>query len=121
MAYRVVNESRGRELGSQVRLANRWWSRLRGLIGQEPLQEGEGLLLVPCRAVHMYGVMFAIDVAFIDREKEIVALYRDLAPGTRTRWYGSARAALELPAGSLAETGTTIGDRLSWKKAGDPT
>lgn len=111
---KVVNETRGCELGSRIGLADGWWSRLRGLIGRAPLERGEGLLLMSTRGVHMYGVTYPIDVAFVDRDRKIVALYRELAPGARTRWHGEARAALELPAGELAESGTGIGDRLRW-------
>ena len=61
---RVVNETRGREIAGRAGLADSWWTRLRGLIGRSPLEPGEGLLLVPCKAVHMYGMTGAIDVAF---------------------------------------------------------
>ncbi|HUP20175.1 MAG TPA: DUF192 domain-containing protein [Gemmatimonadota bacterium] len=115
MAYRVVNETRGKVLGTQVGLADRFWSRLRGLIGKKELEPGEGLILVPCRGVHMYGMTYPIDVAFADREGEIVALYRELAPGARTKMHTGARSAVELPPGTLAETGTMIGDRLAWR------
>jgi uncharacterized membrane protein (UPF0127 family) len=109
---RVINATRGRELGSRVALANRWWPRLRGLIGRPRLEEGEGMLIEPCHGVHMFGMTYALDVALLDRDGEIVALYRDLAPGVRTKWYAAAHSALELPAGSLAATGTAIGDRV---------
>lgn len=113
---RVVNATRGRVLGSAVGVADAWWPRLRGLIGRPRLEPGGGLLLSPCRAVHMYGMTYSLDVALLDADGEVVALYRELVPGARTRWHGAARRALELPAGTLAETGTTIGDRLEWQR-----
>jgi hypothetical protein len=115
MAYRVVNETRGKVLGTRVGLADRFWTRLRGLLGKKALEPGEGLILVPCRGVHMYGMTYPIDVAFADRTGEIVALYRELAPGARTKVHSGARVAVELPPGTLAETGTRIGDRLAWR------
>jgi uncharacterized membrane protein (UPF0127 family) len=115
---RVVNQTRGREVGSNVGMADSWWGRLRGLIGRPRLQAGEGLLLCPCKAVHMYGVRYPIDVAFLDREGAVVALYRELAPGARSRWHDRARCALELPPGMLAASGTQVGDILAWSAAG---
>lgn len=115
MAYRVVNETRGKVLGTRVGMADRFWSRLRGLLGRGALEPGEGLILVPCRGVHMYGMTCPIDVVFADEGGLIVALYRELAPGTRTRVHSGARAAVELPPGTLAESGTRIGDRLEWR------
>lgn len=114
---KVVNETRGSVLGDRIDVADGWWTRLRGLLGRGPLGDGAGLLLVPCRSVHMYGMTYPLDVAFLDRDREVVALYRGLAPGTRSRWHGQARFALEVPAETLVRTGTMLGDLLAWDPA----
>ncbi|MGB5527550.1 MAG: DUF192 domain-containing protein [Gemmatimonadota bacterium] len=100
------------DLGSRVVLANTVWTRLKGLLGAPPLLPGEGMLLEPCQAVHMYGMKQALDVAFLGREGQVIALYHDLRPGQRSKYHGKARQALELPVGTLSETGTRVGDRL---------
>ncbi|HET6360933.1 MAG TPA: DUF192 domain-containing protein [Gemmatimonadota bacterium] len=110
----VTNSTRGRELGTRVILADWFWPRLRGLIARPRIDHGEGLMIVPCRGVHMYLMTYPIDVALIDRDGEVVAMYRELAPGTRTRWHSDAHHALEVPAGTLAETHTALGDRIVW-------
>jgi hypothetical protein len=115
---RVVNTTRGREVGSRVGMADTRWGRLRGLIGRPRLGEGEGLLLCPCKAIHMYGVGYPIDVAFLDDGGAVVALYREIAPGARSRWHDRARCALELPSGALATSGTEVGDVLQWTATG---
>lgn len=109
-----TNVTRGRVLGTWISVADRWWQRLRGLLGRSPLSAGAGLLLQPCRAVHMFGMRYAVDVAFLDRRGSVVAVYHRLAPGQRSRWHKGAAYALELPAGTLAMTGTREGDRLAW-------
>jgi len=111
----VTNVSRGHTLGTRIGLADGWWSRLRGLLGRPAPADGEGLLLVPCRSVHMFGMRYALDVAFLDRDGAVIAAYPALPPGTRTRWHGRARAALELPPGTLRRTGTREGDTLAWR------
>ena len=108
----VFNSSRGQVLAAAVGLADRWWLRLRGLLGRPPLARGEGLLLRPCRAVHMWGVHYPIDVAFLNREGTVIARYPGLGPGERTPWHPGASQALELPAGVLESTGTLEGDTL---------
>jgi hypothetical protein len=113
----VTNTTRGRELGDRVMLADWMWPRLRGLIGRPRIAHGGGLLIVPCRGVHMYLMTYPIDVALMDRDGAVVALYRDLMPGARTRWHADAHYALELPTGTLTTTETTIGDRLIWQPA----
>ena len=118
----VLNVTRGATLGDRVALADRWWLRMRGLLGRPPLAEGEGMLLSPCTAVHMRGMRYPLDVAILAGDGRVVALYPALAPGERTRWrHPGARSTLELPAGTLRRTGTAEGDVLRWSPAPSPT
>ena len=109
---RAENPARGSILGIRIGLADSWWYRLRGLIGHSGLESGEGLILRPCRAVHMAWMSFPLDVAFLDKAGGVVASYHGIAPGGRTRWHSGALDALELPAGTLAATGTIEGDTI---------
>jgi uncharacterized membrane protein (UPF0127 family) len=108
----ATNIARQSTLGERVAVADSWWLRLRGLLGRPRLQSGEGFLLVPCRAVHMAGMNYPLDVVFLNSEGMVMALYHQLPPGGRTGWHARARAALELPAGTLAATGTQEGDTV---------
>jgi uncharacterized membrane protein (UPF0127 family) len=115
---RIVNRTRDRELGSRVDLADSWWLRVRGFLRRPQPRPGEGLLLSPCRAVHMMGMAYPLDVIFLDRHGHIVAQYPDLRPGRSTAWHARARYALELPQGTIAATGTEAGDHVVWLIAG---
>jgi uncharacterized membrane protein (UPF0127 family) len=114
---RVVNTRQNRELGTRIGLANGWLARHRGMLARPAPRPGEGLLLTPCSSVHMYGMRFPLDVAFLDGKGAVVAIYPSLAPGSRTRWHRNAAHALELSAGALVESGTSIGDVLAWSAA----
>ncbi len=109
---KLVNRRCGTVLGSRFGVADRWWLRLRGLLGRPAPAEGEGLLITPCRALHMYGMGFALDVAFLNRAWAVLALYPGLAPWTRTGWHRAAIYALELPVGVLGRSGTVEGDTI---------
>lgn len=117
---RVTNTERGVVLGTSVRLADRWWPRMRGFLGRPAPTPGEGLLLTPCQAVHMFGMRFSLDIVFLDRDGVVVAVYEDLAPGKRTRVETKAIHALELPAGTVTATGTECGDRVAWVPSESP-
>jgi uncharacterized membrane protein (UPF0127 family) len=117
---RVVNSRNERELGSRVTLADSWLRRLRGMLGRPAPLPGEGMLLSPCRSVHMYGMKFELDVAFLDDHGTVVACYPSLSPGSRSHWHRQAAHALELPAGALAESGTVVGDVLVWSSDAAP-
>jgi uncharacterized protein len=116
---RVVNQTRGTLLGSRVRMADDMPSRVRGFLFRPPPGAGEGILLSPCTAVHMFGVRFPLDVVFISEQGQVVAVYPDLGPWRRSRMHGSALHALELPAGTLRASETAVGDVLSWTTTGD--
>lgn len=110
----VTVEHPGRDavLGDRIGVADSFWKRLRGLLGRAPLQEGEGLLIVPSSGVHMFGMRQALDVALLDGEDRVVATYPGLKPWRATGVHREARSALELPPGTLERTGTGVGDRL---------
>jgi uncharacterized protein len=111
---RVMNTRLGRELGARIGMADSWLARLRGMLARPEPLTGEGLFLTPCSSVHMYGMRFPLDVAFLDRSGTVVAIYPSLAPGSRTRWHRNAAHALELPKGALTQSGTAVGDLLVW-------
>ena len=114
---RIANQTRETVVGERVGVADSFWLRLRGLLGRPPPGPGEGLLIRPCRAVHMHGMKYALDVVFLRRDGGVVAAYPFLTPGARTRWHRSAADALELPAGTLEATGTREGDVLALSEA----
>jgi uncharacterized protein len=107
-------------VADRVRVADRFWSRARGLLGRPALGPGEGLLLRPCRAVHTFGLGYTIDVAFLDGAGTVVAAYPGLEPNRRTGWHAAAACALELPSGTLERTELSEGERLWWNGAIDP-
>ena len=63
----------------------------------------------------MWWMKFPLDVAMLDKDGRVVALYRDLQPGKRTRMHWDAQYALELPVGVIDESGTREGDMLEWE------
>lgn len=111
---RVVNRSRGTLLGNRIRLVDSWTGRLRGFLGRPEPQVGEGMLLVRCNAVHMYGLGFPLDLVFLDKNGDVVSTIEGLQPWKRTKRVRGARFALELPTGAIAASYTRVGDRLSW-------
>jgi uncharacterized membrane protein (UPF0127 family) len=113
---RVVNTRLQRELGARVGLANRFLTRLRGMLARPALLPGEGLLLSPCSSIHMLGMRYPVDVAFLDRTGAVVAIYPSVQPGLTARGHRNAAHALELPAGALQESGTVVGDVLVWSE-----
>ena len=112
MSIRVENLTRAQPLVTVGRVADGYWSRLRGLIGSKPLEPGEGLLIVPCNSVHSHFMGFPIDVLYVDRALQVVAMDLCMAPWRFGRLHRQAHFVIELPAGTAAATGTQVGHRL---------
>ncbi len=98
-------------LASEVRVADTFMSRLRGLLGRS-LDEDEGLLISPCSSVHTMGMSYPLDIVFLDKESRALALYHGLKPWRVTRRVSGAHGVLELSAGTLANRGLQKGQKV---------
>ena len=114
---RIVNLTRGTLLGSRIALADSWWDRFRGFLGRERPRDGEGILLVPCNAVHTFGMTFDVDLIFLGSAGEVLAVVEQLEPWKKSTRIRCGRYALEVPAGTIRATGTTVGDTFAWTPA----
>jgi uncharacterized membrane protein (UPF0127 family) len=112
----VLNRSRGTLLASKVLLADTPHARRVGLLKRESLQEGEGLWIFPTQAIHTFGMRFSIDVVFMDSLLFVKRIYRALPPWRLTTFVWGAQSVLELTSGSLASTGTMVGDQLQFTR-----
>ena len=112
MSFAITNPRTGAALATEARLADNFFTRFKGLMGVKDLPNGQGLLIVPCNSVHCFGMKIPIDVLFLSKEGEVMHMIPDMAPGKVSPIVKGARATLELPAGTIAQTGTQVGDRL---------
>lgn len=112
---RVANQTRGRVLADRADIANTGAKRRTGLLKHTGLKPGEGLWIAPCEGVHTFGMKFPIDVVFLSRKKLVLKTRPDMGK-RRISFSLRAYSVLELPAGTLAETGTVAGDQLEFEK-----
>ena len=107
----VVNLTKGKNLARDARLADRFFTRLRGLLGTDYLLAGEGLVIRPCSSIHTFGMNYPIDIIFADADSRVIKTVACLGPW-QVAACGGSRFVVELTAGMLAQTGTETGDRL---------
>lgn len=115
--FRISNSTRGVVLADRARWAANPWARFRGLMLTERLPEGEALVIEPCNSIHMFFMRYPIDVIFTSREHEVVGVVESIRPWRMTRFFRGARAAVELPAGTVQRSQTVRGDRLAFEAA----
>ena len=92
----------------QLRHARSFLARALGLLAGAPLRRGEGLLIQPCAAIHTWGMRYAIDVVFLDRNARVLAIHAHVRPWRALRCRGAA-AVLELRAGDAVLADFIIG------------
>ncbi len=83
--------------------------RTRGLLGQTGY---EGAMVLPrTRSVHTFGMKFAVDVAFCDKELVVVGVTR-LQPWRMSVPRRGGRSVIEAQAGAFERWGLKVGDHL---------
>jgi len=112
LSMRAVNSTKNQEVANRVEIAESMFSRMKGLLGRNSLEDGAGLLIRPCMGIHTFGMKFPIDAVFLDKKNRVVAVIRELIPNRMTRMYLGATSVIELPAGTLNRTDTLPGDYL---------
>jgi len=94
---RFDGRPRRRVAGRDVPVANGFRSRLLGLARLDAGEAGPGLLIPRCRAVHTFGMRFALDLVFLAPDGRPLAVHRGVPPRRFVRCRG-ADAVLEVPA-----------------------
>jgi uncharacterized protein len=112
MPVQTLRRDDGTIVCERCTVAESPFTRLRGLLGRDGLEPGEGLLLRPASAVHTYFMRFPIDVVFLDRALVVLGISDDVDPWRATSRRG-AKAVLELPAGESSRRGLAVGDQLT--------
>ena len=113
------NVSRGTVLAAELESADSLWAKFLGLMGRASLAQGSGLWLPESNGIHMMFMRFAIDAVFVgkpgaDGARPVLAVreglpaWRGLVPLVR-----HAHGVLELPVGTIAASGTAVGDRIA--------
>lgn len=112
---RIINSRTGVVLTTHAGIANTSELRRQGLLKHTSLEEGDGLWIAPCEAVHCFGMKFAIDVVYLSKYKRVLKVRGNLKPN-RISFCLSARSVLELPAGLAEKAGVQVGDQLVFEK-----
>jgi uncharacterized protein len=106
------NVTRGTLLGDQIRLARTAAERSVGLLRTPSLERGAGLWIERAPSIHMFFMRYAIDAVFVSNTGRVTKVVESLKPWRVVWWASGARDCLELPVGTVAETGTRIGDQV---------
>lgn len=110
----VYNKSRETFIATQAQVADSYFTRLVGLLGKTKrwAQPGRGLWIVPSRGVHTIGMLFPIDLIFLNKDKQVVYVEEYVRPFRISSLSLKAMSILELPSHTIYHSRTQIGDQL---------
>ncbi|MDF7807707.1 DUF192 domain-containing protein [Pontiellaceae bacterium B12219] len=108
---RILMKSENRPvLIETVLFAESTAQRMKGLLGRSGLPASSGMLIRPCRSIHMWFMRFPIDAAFLDANLNVLKLSRGLKPWQLAFAPPRTHAVLETAAGVLDPV--QVGDTL---------
>jgi hypothetical protein len=108
----VFNRTRQSFLSLAATVADTHLSRLAGLLGRRRLRSSEGLWVVPCQGIHTIGVLFPIDVVYLDDERRVIHLIENLGPFRVAPVRIDCASVLELPVRTIFASETRVGDDM---------
>lgn len=105
-------EVNGKTLSYELKIASSFFSRLIGLMFKKGMKDYDGLLIKQCNSIHTFFMFFTIDAIFLNKNNEVIKIYRNLKPWRMTRIVWRASQCLELNAGTIPDD-LKEGDSLS--------
>ena len=93
----------------RIRVLTGPFERMRGLLGRDGLPEGDVYLFPRCASVHTFGMRFAIDIAFLDRDGRVTQLLENVPPWRIVLGGRGATATVEAGTGWLGRV-FTVGE-----------
>ena len=113
------NTSTGQIIAHYVGVAATGADRAVGLLSRDGLKPGEALWIVPSRGVHTWGMRFPIDIVALDGSGVVIDCVSSLKPWRIRLPRRGTAGVLELEAGRLQASGTTLGHRILFEATED--
>jgi uncharacterized membrane protein (UPF0127 family) len=110
--YCVYNQTRECFLSLGVTPADTTFGRLKGLIGRLKLRVDEGLWVVPSCGIHTFGVLFPLDLIYLDESHKVIHLIEHFPSFRIAPLRTQATSVLELPTHTIYSSQTQPGDKL---------
>lgn len=102
---------RNKRILSNVKIADTFISRLKGLLGRKAINADEGLLLTKCSSIHCFFMKITIDAVYLSGNMEV--LYKEtIKPWKIGKIVKNTRNILEMCEG--ASQNIEIGDTITF-------
>lgn len=110
---KIYNSTQNNIISDNAKVADNFFSRSVGLISKKFLPEGEALIIKPCCSIHTFFMKFEIDVLFVNKRNEIIALYENAKHWRILPIHPTSSYVIELSAGSITNKNIVKHDIIS--------
>ncbi|PIS11320.1 MAG: hypothetical protein COT73_04585 [Bdellovibrio sp. CG10_big_fil_rev_8_21_14_0_10_47_8] len=108
----LKNRTQEKTLLTDLHIADRMWSRMKGLLGTSQLGPEQGLWIHRCNSIHTFFMSYAIDCVFVDDQMKVKALVKDVRPGRLVLPIWGAKSVIEVQSGWIEQKMISVGDTL---------
>lgn len=99
----------------RIKTATNFFDRFLGLMGKKDLPDGTGLLIAPCKSIHMLFMRFPIDAVYIDRDFVIKKIVPNLQTWSGVSFCLNAWGVVEFMAGEAERLNLKVGEKLRFE------
>jgi uncharacterized membrane protein (UPF0127 family) len=108
----VFNKTRESFLSLNVAVADTHFKRLKGLAWRLRLKSDEGVWIIPSQGVHTIGVLFPIDLIYLDANHRVIHLIESFGTFHIAPIRLNCASVLELSTRTIYSSMTKVGDQL---------
>ncbi len=108
---KFFSKDKQRCLADKVRVADRFFDRLVGLMFTKEMVGYDGLLIKYCTSIHTFFMLQTIDVLFLDNNFVVQKIIRNMKPWRVSAIYFRSTQVLELSKGTIGDD-VNVGDKL---------
>ena len=108
-----IIKNNNKVIADNVKMADTFLKRLKGLMFQKDLKSGEGILIKPCNSIHTFFMYIPIHVIFLDENNKVVKIFRNYKKNKIITKIKNAKMVLELS--TKTKLDLSVGDKLHIK------
>lgn len=108
----IYNSSKNILIATDVKEAKNFFTRTIGLLFRKSISKDEALIIKPCSSIHTFFMKFPIDVLFVNKHNQIVAVYESVKPFKVLPIHFTSSYVIELAAGSVLDKNIDKGDLI---------
>ena len=112
-SMKIYNSTQNNIIADEVKVAENFFTRSVGLLCRKSILPSEALIIKPCCSIHTIFMKFSIDVLFVNKKNEIVALHQNLKPWRILPIHLRSHYVIELAAGQIAVNNICLSDIIN--------